>query len=75
MHCSQQLQEFVPRARALAFGIFAGISFIGFLMSFGIRSPELECDDEGAEDEDNSNDENDDDDSSSPGASKPTGHS
>ncbi|KAF1949214.1 MFS general substrate transporter [Byssothecium circinans] len=34
-----------PKGEALAFGLFAGISFIGFLMSFGIRGEGLESDD------------------------------
>lgn len=38
-----------PKGEALAFGIFGGISFVGFLMSFGIRNPELESDDWGEE--------------------------
>ena len=33
-----------PKGEALAFGIFGGISFLGFLLSFGIRSAELEAD-------------------------------
>ncbi|KAK3721925.1 hypothetical protein LTR37_002741 [Vermiconidia calcicola] len=33
-----------PKGEALAFGIFGGISFLGFLLSFGIRSPGLEAD-------------------------------
>lgn len=32
-----------PKGEAMAFGIFGGISFLGFLMSFGIRAPELEA--------------------------------
>lgn len=28
----------------LAWGVFGGIAFVGFLMSFGIRSPDLEAD-------------------------------
>ncbi|KAF2741187.1 MFS transporter-like protein [Polyplosphaeria fusca] len=44
-----------PKGEALAFGIFAGISFLGFLMSFGIRGEGLEAegwsDDDSAEDE------------------------
>jgi MFS family permease len=32
-----------PKGEALAFGIFGGISFIGFLLSFGIRSSGLEA--------------------------------
>ncbi|KAI9731187.1 MAG: hypothetical protein M1834_005380 [Cirrosporium novae-zelandiae] len=32
-----------PKGEALAFGVFGGISFIGLLMSFGIRGEELEA--------------------------------
>jgi hypothetical protein len=32
-----------PKGEALAFGVFGGIAFVGFLLSFGIRSPELEA--------------------------------
>ncbi|KAF2764206.1 MFS transporter-like protein [Teratosphaeria nubilosa] len=32
-----------PKGEALAFGIFAAISFVGFLMSFGIRGATLEA--------------------------------
>ena len=32
-----------PKGEALAFGVFGGIAFIGFLLSFGIRSPDLEA--------------------------------
>lgn len=34
-----------PKGEAVAFGIFAGVSFIGFLLSFGIRGAALESDD------------------------------
>jgi hypothetical protein len=49
-----------PKGEALAFGVFGGIAFVGFLMSFGIRSQSLEADgwgDDGSlksEDEDES---------------------
>lgn len=33
-----------PKGEALAFGVFGGVAFIGFLMSFGIRAEELEGD-------------------------------
>jgi hypothetical protein len=40
----------------LAFGVFAGVSFVGFLMSFGIRGEGLEA--EGwSEDEEDDDDE------------------
>lgn len=32
-----------PKGEALAFGIFGGISFLGFLLSFGIRGSGLEA--------------------------------
>ncbi|KAE8388251.1 major facilitator superfamily domain-containing protein [Aspergillus alliaceus] len=34
-----------PKGEALAFGVFAGTSFVGFLLSFGIRGRSLEADD------------------------------
>lgn len=33
-----------PKGEALSFGVFGGVAFIGFLMSFGIRAEELEGD-------------------------------
>ncbi|OAP61205.1 hypothetical protein AYL99_03406 [Fonsecaea erecta] len=48
-----------PKGEALAFGLFGGVSFIGFLLSFGIRSPNLE-----AEGWDSENEDDDDDDGS-----------
>jgi len=44
-----------PKGEALAFGVFGGITFIGFLLSFGIRGSELESED--FEDEDSDDDE------------------
>jgi len=41
-----------PKGEALAFGIFGGISFLGFLLSFGIRGSGLEA--EGWEESDES---------------------
>lgn len=43
-----------PKGEVMAFGIFGGISFIGFLMSFGIRGADLESDDwdDGNDDDD-----------------------
>ncbi|KAL1955808.1 hypothetical protein VTO42DRAFT_8047 [Malbranchea cinnamomea] len=32
-----------PKGEAVAFGIFGGVSFVGFLLSFGIRSTNLEA--------------------------------
>ena len=34
-----------PKGEALAFGVFGGIAFLGFLLSFGIRGAELESED------------------------------
>lgn len=34
-----------PKGEALAFGVFGGVSFLGFLLSFGIRGAELESED------------------------------
>ncbi|KAK4508758.1 hypothetical protein PRZ48_002497 [Zasmidium cellare] len=45
-----------PKGEAMAFGVFGGVSFLGFLMSFGIRGADLE-----SGDWDDSNDEDDDD--------------
>lgn len=42
-----------PKGEVLAFGVFGGIAFIGFLMSFGIRDQSLEA--EGWDEEDRSN--------------------
>ncbi|GAB7346724.1 hypothetical protein MBLNU459_g1834t2 [Dothideomycetes sp. NU459] len=48
-----------PKGEALAFGVFGGISFLGFLLSFGIRGESLEADgwDESDEEETGSDDE------------------
>lgn len=32
-----------PKGEAVAFGVFAAVSFIGFIMSFGIRGRALEA--------------------------------
>lgn len=32
-----------PKGEALAFGLFGGIAFLGFMLSYGIRSPNLEA--------------------------------
>lgn len=40
-----------PKGEALAFGVFGGISFIGFLLSFGIRNPDLEAEGWDSDDE------------------------
>lgn len=48
-----------PKGEALAFGVFGIVAFVGFLLSFGIRSPSLEADgwNSEAEDSDQSDDE------------------
>lgn len=33
-----------PKGEAIAFGVFGAVSFIGFIMSFGIRGGSLEAD-------------------------------
>ena len=33
-----------PKGEAIAFGVFGAVSFIGFIMSFGIRGRSLEAD-------------------------------
>ncbi len=47
-----------PKGEALAFGLFGGVAFLGFLLSFGIRSPDLEAEgwDSGAEEDDEEED-------------------
>ena len=40
-----------PKGEALAFGVFGGVSFIGFLLSFGIRGADLESADWDSEDD------------------------
>ncbi|KAJ5376542.1 hypothetical protein N7509_013428 [Penicillium cosmopolitanum] len=51
-----------PKGEALAFGVFGIVSFIGFLMSFGIRGRSLEADGWGEDsDEDDENYKSDDD--------------
>jgi hypothetical protein len=47
-----------PKGEALPFGIFAGISLLGFFMSFGIRGEGLEA--EGWSDESEEEDEDED---------------
>ncbi|KAF2753488.1 MFS transporter-like protein [Pseudovirgaria hyperparasitica] len=44
-----------PKGEALAFGLFGGVAFLGFLLSFGIRGVDLEAEgwgDDSTEDED-----------------------
>lgn len=47
-----------PKGEALAFGLFGGISFVGFVLSFGVRSSNLEAAGWETDDDDN-NDEDD----------------
>ncbi|KAI4183102.1 MAG: hypothetical protein LQ348_004743 [Seirophora lacunosa] len=49
-----------PKGEALAFGVFGGITFVGFLLSFGIRGDRLEA--EGFADEEEGTDDDDEDD-------------
>jgi hypothetical protein len=42
----------------LAFGVFGGVAFVGFILSFGIRSPDLEA--EGWDSDDSVSDKSDD---------------
>lgn len=51
----------MKRGEILTFGVFAAVTFIGFVLSFGIRSPSLEDDswNDGPEDVDKSDDESD----------------
>ncbi|EXJ79916.1 hypothetical protein A1O3_08201 [Capronia epimyces CBS 606.96] len=53
-----------PKGEALAFGTFGGVAFVGFLLSFGIRSPRLEAEGWHSEDEEDDVDVDDDDDGS-----------
>jgi MFS family permease len=41
-----------PKGEALAFGVFGVVAFLGFLLSFGIRSPSLEAEGWNSENED-----------------------
>ena len=54
-----------PKGEALAFGIFGGVAFIGFLLSFGIRASGLEA--EGWSDDENGSDGGADDDEEAEG--------
>ncbi len=47
-----------PKGEALAFGVFGGIAFVGFILSFGIRSTDLEA--EGWSDDEDVSDKSDD---------------
>jgi hypothetical protein len=48
-----------PKGEALAFGVFGGIAFLGFLGSWGIRGAKLEAD--GCDEEEGSDDNGEDD--------------
>jgi hypothetical protein len=48
-----------PKGEALAFGIFAGISFVGFVLSFGIRGGGLEAEGFSTDDDDEEDDDDD----------------
>lgn len=51
-----------PKGEAIAFGVFGAVSFLGFIMSFGIRGRSLEADGWGEDsDEDDGNYKSDDD--------------
>jgi hypothetical protein len=43
-----------PKGEALAFGLFGGIAFLGFLLSLGIRSEALEAEGDGWDDDEES---------------------
>lgn len=51
-----------PKGEALAWGVFGGIAFLGFLASFGIRGESLESDDYDEEEASSEDDENEDED-------------
>jgi hypothetical protein len=53
-----------PKGEAIAFAVFGGVAFVGFLLSFGIRNPELEA--EGWESGDDVSDKSDEEDSNDP---------
>ena len=45
-----------PKGEALAFGVFGGVTFVGFLTSFGIRNKSLEAEDWDEEERDEDGD-------------------
>jgi hypothetical protein len=53
-----------PKGEALAWGVFGGIAFLGWLASFGIRGDELESgewdEESGSQDEDDDEDDDED---------------
>ncbi|KAJ5919049.1 hypothetical protein N7466_009992 [Penicillium verhagenii] len=50
-----------PKGEAVAFGVFGAVSFIGFLMSFGIRGRALEAEGWASDDDDDANSKSDED--------------
>lgn len=52
-----------PKGEAIAFGVFGGVAFVGFLMTFGIRGANLESEgwdeEEGSEEDEEEDDEED----------------
>jgi hypothetical protein len=52
-----------PKGEALAFCLFGGVAFLGFILSFGIRSPNLEAEgwDSGNDEDDDGSDKSEDD--------------
>jgi hypothetical protein len=51
-----------PKGEALAFGVFGGVALVGFLLSFGIRSPGLEAEGWETSDEEDESDKSEDED-------------
>ena len=49
-----------PKGELLAWGVFGGAAFIGFLISLGVKNPALEAELEDDEDEDGDEEEGDD---------------
>ena len=49
-----------PKGEVLAFGVFGGVAFLGFLLSFGIRSPSLEAEGWESGDEEDESDKSED---------------
>lgn len=47
----------VPKGELIAFGVFAAVAMVGFILSFGIRSPNLEA--EGWDEDDGDDDDDD----------------
>jgi MFS family permease len=62
--------EIHPKGEAMVFGVFGGIAFLGFLMSFGIRSPDLEAEGWNESDDDDDEEEGSDSDADTPTPSR-----